>query len=223
MLTIIDSVKPDSWAEIKVKCDCGNELKINYYDAHRHMYSCGCKRRIRRDAADHTGLRVYKASGNRGAGREIEVVGRDEKTQMWQYLCACCAQIYTLPRGFGYGIVRALEGIAAQVCPNYHEFFPARRWCWPLAKYAPEVKKLRLGEPYYYDWLAQFYDEQYVKRNPKGEIVGFYGVPQRPIVQPPHEWQSQEAARRQSTTLREQALSDIAQADAEFAVDFRED
>src|SRR5580658_10117679 len=45
MLTIVDSVRPDSWDQIVCKCECGNTIVLPYMKVYSHKFSCGCKRR----------------------------------------------------------------------------------------------------------------------------------------------------------------------------------
>lgn len=119
LITIVDSVKPDSWDQIVCLCDCGKVFTATYMEVYRGMYSCGCRRRLRKDSVDYTNLNARNGSGNEKHGRSLTVIGRDEVTQQWQYLCDCCGSLFFVPRGNERGMARVLRDEAGKVCPNY--------------------------------------------------------------------------------------------------------
>jgi len=190
MLQVSGSVDPLSWRQVICLCDCGNTVVLPYQHAYAGRFSCGCRRRIRQDCADHAGLRVHNGAGNNGEGRTLTVLCRDEKTQLWIYLCECCAATFDVPRGMERGVRGSLRGIAGETCPNWIPFYPNggcglsdaywERYGRPveadygLAMHNPPGHNSADKD---YTWAAPFYKPERVKRGSGGEVLGVYGLP----------------------------------------------
>jgi hypothetical protein len=174
MLTVVDSVDPNCWRMIRCMCDCGTEIVLPYSYVYAGKYSCGCRRRTRPDAIDHTGREITNRTSPEGHGRRLIVLWRDHETQQWIYTCSCCAQIFLLPRGMERGLFNSLQEIAGQTCPNYLEFVPLdrlERLLCPLGE-SRGISRQTLAE----DWAPHFPSGR-VKRDKHGVIEGFYGQP----------------------------------------------
>ena len=118
MLTIVGPVNDTTWMDIECVCDCGKKVILPYLRVYLKQFSCGCKRRIRPDAADHTGFTAVGEKGNHGAGRTLTVLYRDADSQQWVYLCHCCGETSTVPRGNERGLQNTLRRLANSNCPN---------------------------------------------------------------------------------------------------------
>lgn len=181
MLTIVDSMQPNSWQEVLCRCDCGRQVVLPYLRVYFKQYSCGCKRKLRFDAVDHTGFCAVSKAGNQNEGRSLTVLYRDPETMEWQYVCSCCAQVYTVPRGAERGLQSTLLRTASQVCANFAGHFTPVERCDRLLSmvHSPGSDgghRKRNAERI----LAPCYPPERVKRNMDGEIEGFYGEPKIP-------------------------------------------
>ena len=127
LITIVDSVKPDTWDQIICRCDCGKTFTARYMEIYRGKYSCGCRRRLRDDHVDYTNVEARNGNGNAKSGRSLTIVGLDSETQQWQYMCDCCSALFLVPRGNERGLMRILRDIAGQTCPNYRETWHVNR------------------------------------------------------------------------------------------------
>src|SRR5580704_3997715 len=119
LLTIVDSVRPNSWAEILCRCECGNTVVLTYMQVYAGKYSCGCRRRIRQDFVDYTNIELTNPAGNNKYGRTLTILGFDTEKQQWQYACSCCAEVFLMYRGGEHGMERNLKDQAGRVCPNW--------------------------------------------------------------------------------------------------------
>lgn len=124
LLTIVDSVRPNSWAEIICLCECGRTITLTYTQVYAGKYSCGCRRRLRDDRVDYTNIEAHNGNGNFKHGRSLTVIGCDITPfgeQQWQYLCQCCGELFFVPRGGERGLARTLRDLAGRNCPNWRE------------------------------------------------------------------------------------------------------
>jgi hypothetical protein len=134
MLTVAGPGNGKSWRTVKCRCDCGVMVKVPYLRAYQYQeYSCGCTKRVRKNAVDYTGNYVFSERW----GKKLTVLGRDS-AGFWTYLCSCCAEIYTLPRGLERGVMPSLARIAGQRCPEYRVFKSIPRVY--MEKYGPYMK-----------------------------------------------------------------------------------
>jgi hypothetical protein len=197
MFTVMGPGDLGSWSMVRLQCDCGKEVVLPYQQAYyRHTYSCGCRKRPRANAIDYTGTRVYSRIANRNRGRTLVVLGKDEETGRWQYVCDCCAGIFLAPQGMSTGLGGVLKSIATETCPNYRKYTPAE-WtvyiCNQLVSMGWLVPHTLPGAPKHVHWdavrawiLAPYYDPQFVERNKQGDVTGLYGLPD--IWRLPREW-----------------------------------
>lgn len=191
MLTIVDSVRPDSWNRIICRCDCGNEFISNYIPVYQGKYSCGCRRRLRVDAVNLEGFTAYDENSNRGDGRTLTIMGRDYATQQWQYLCSCCAGLFLLPRGNERGAQHALKEMARQQCPGFRRYYTVRYEFWKLQdaiRRDTGYKQPRHPAGYrgQIAQMEEYYEKKHLKYDSEtGCIEGFYGLPDKPL---PPEW-----------------------------------
>ena len=184
MLTIVDSVHPDSWREIIVRCDCGTEFRTNYMPVYQGKYSCGCRRRLRSDSVDITDLCVSNVNGNKKYGRTLAVLGMDPETQQWQYVCSCCAEIFLLHRGDSHSAARVLKELAGTVCPNFRPYYAAE-WLEILTNDIQNKLGYRFrgapGRARQALELAAYYDRKHLQFSRTGELEGFWGMPDKPL------------------------------------------
>lgn len=178
MLTVISQAEPGSWAMILCRCDCGNEVELPYQVVYYRRYSCGCRKRPRQDAVDYSFVRVESRYGNRNAGRSLIVLDRDAVTGQWTYVCECCARLFTVPRGMERGLLNSMKRLASEECPGYRQFTATEH----IVRLTNELVTLGFNIPG--EWktdvalnLAPYYRKKYIKYNGKGEIAGFYGLP----------------------------------------------
>lgn len=162
MITIVDSVYPDSWELVICRCDCGKVFEATYMEVWRYKYSCGCQRRMRVDHVDYTNVEAHNGNGNFKYGRSLTIVGLDAETQQWQYLCHCCGELFLVPRGNERGLMRILRDYAGQNCPNFRE-----PWYVNRNNEAPEN----------YVWLYQH--GVWIKYNDPDAPPGWCEVPSR--------------------------------------------
>jgi hypothetical protein len=188
ILTIVDSVKPDSWSRVLCRCQCGIEVVLTYAQVYyASKYSCGCTVRPRSILRDYTGHKVYSPKGR---GRTLVILYRDPETGLWAYVCDCCAKVSLLREGSGRGVEHSLATAAAQDCPYYLEFVPVERIeriSVPLhdGRVIPRITKAKeyAGDIPYRDkyrndgiFAVRFPPERVV-RDSFGEILGFLGDP----------------------------------------------
>lgn len=188
LLTVVDSVQPNTWRMVIVRCDCGKQFELPYLTVYAgNRYSCGCKKRIRSNAVDHTGTQFSSPRGNGNIGRTLSVIGRDSAGQ-WQYICHCCAEIFTLPRGLDAGLVRAMREMATQKCINHKRYYPVMSvevlvneltsLGYSLPAVALKTERARM--------LAKYYKPENIKWHSNGfSINGLRGLPDYPL---PKEW-----------------------------------
>jgi hypothetical protein len=175
MLTIVKPVYPDTWMLVEVECDCGNYIVLPYQRVYYRQYSCGCTRRVRSNALDYTNMSVHSQYGNRNEGRTLTVLFRDPGTQQWAYVCSCCAEVFVMPPGMERGLRSSLKEIAAQDCPNHLEYTPLER-IEHLVQMIGGTKnsaRIVIAE----QDLEPRYEQKNIKRDARGQIVGFYGPP----------------------------------------------
>lgn len=188
LLTIVGPVSSNSWRQLIAECTCGKEVVLSYQQAYMATrYSCGCKRRPRSNRVDYTNLTVHNRGGNRNAGRTLHILGEDTETQQWQYLCECCAEIFSVPRGLETGLARAMRDIAGQVCPNYRTYYTTdkihvlvsilSRMGYRLPNVALKLERIKM--------LSQYYEPDHVKTDAYGWPMGLYGLPDKPL---PKSW-----------------------------------
>lgn len=201
MLTIVDSASPDSWQTVIVRCDCGKQFELPYMTVYaRNRYSCGCSQRSRFNAVDHTGAKFKSRRGNGNTGRSLIVTGRTDQGH-WQYICECCAEIFTLPRGLDGGLARSMREIAADTCPNHKRYYGAMtvqtivneltKLGYTLPNVALKTERARM--------LAKYYKTENIKWHPNGfSINGLRGLPDYPL---PKEWRMQKSAPQESNVV----------------------
>ena len=182
LFTVLTSVDPLSWDRALCLCDtqyggCGREMELTYQQLYRRQYSCGCKRKILAKEEDHVGYKAWGKGNGREEWRYLEVLGRDEKTQRWLYICSCCAEVFSLARGNARGVQSALQHLAMLQCPNYLQFYAYE----DRIGFNSIVQLMNLiGHPRYRgveEFAECRYEPEHVARNLRGEIVGFYGLP----------------------------------------------
>ena len=173
MLTVIGPEYSNSWSYVRCLCDCGAEIVVSYQRLRSGKYSCGCKRKLRPDMADHTGWTTATVYGNDGRGRKLTILYFDPESQQWVYLCHCCAEVFQLPRGARRGVQDTLHELAGAICPNFlGEFVPAF--------YANDRLSFTSGGGRMVgaECLARKLEERglnkFVKRDYKGALEGFY-------------------------------------------------
>jgi len=173
MLTVIGPAYPGSWSFIKCLCDCGKETTVVYQNLRAGQFSCGCKRKTRFDAADHTDFTAFTAYGNGGYGRKLTILYYDADNQCWMYLCHCCAEVFQLPRGARRGVQEALYDLAGGNCPNFPGAFVRAFEANDRIGFTSGGARMPNAE-----MLARKLEarglNRFVKRDYKGEIQGFY-------------------------------------------------
>jgi len=202
MLRVVGRGPGGTWREVVCICDCGATVNVPYAQAYNGRFSCGCQLRLHVDSADHSGVDVRNGAGNNKDGRRLTVLCRDPETQRWLYLCHCCGDIFVVPRGQERGMLRTMEDIAGQICPNWRgrwtsvdriDIFdgwvdletgerceyvdPHGAWVWP--------KELWPGDgtrPMAVALLAPYYQPRCIARNAKGEIQGVFGWPAQTVI-----------------------------------------
>ena len=205
MLTIKDSVDPLSWEQIVCVCDCRNEITLAYMEVYaRRRFSCGCTQRLRFNAADATGVTVQNGNGNYREGRELTILYRDPQTAEWVYLCKCCNETFSLPRGGMRGAQGELLRIAGMPCPNWRgRFIDVEHIERFMQEYNPVTNELVPNyEPGTISvWprelaygigtrdntallLAPYFQPDRIVRDRLGKITGFFGWPAHRIVNP---------------------------------------
>lgn len=160
MITVLGPAEGKDWSVIRCKCDCGNVIELTYHQVYYCRFSCGCVRKERVNSIDYTGVSAYSARQR----RTLTIIGRDSAT-CWTYICDCCAEIYTLPRGLERSVDASLRRLANQECPEYREF----RLIGDAAKYIPYFKpeNIKLGNK---DWRK---NGIWIKPNDDGSIFPF--------------------------------------------------
>ena len=202
MLTVIGPEYANSWSYVRCLCDCGAEFVVSYQRLRSGKFSCGCKRKLRPDMADHTGWTTYKAYGNDGRGRKLTILYFDPDSQQWVYLCHCCAEVFQLPRGARRGIQDSLHELAGSICPNFlGEFVPAF--------YANDHIRFASGGSRWVgaEVLARKLEarglNRFVKRDYKGVLEGFYVPPDGSFPQVRVEvWEMKEMVEREPELLK---------------------
>lgn len=208
LLTVVGPLNSDSWKLIIVQCECGKELVISYQVAYMGTrYSCGCRRRQRTNRVDYTGLTISNRRGNNNSGRKLRVLGEDDKTQQWQYICECCAETFLVPRGLETHLARALKDISGETCPNYRVFYPTERiemlvnvlgaMGYQLPPVALRLERAKM--------LAKYYDLKHVKQGPMGFPLGLYGLPDHPL---PKAWMPSVRARIEQEQKQQQTVAE---------------
>lgn len=182
LLTVVGQTYEGTWSTVKCRCECGNVVDLPYQRVYYRQFSCGCTRRIRSNAVDYADYSVINSVGNHHKGRTLTIIDRDTETQQWQYVCACCAQIFLMPRGNERGVVNSLNKLAGLDCPNwlpftYVDHIENITWQRPCDRYMFDP----MGREGAAKALVPFYDPKNIKYARDGVIVGFYGPPAKPL------------------------------------------
>ena len=112
-----------TWQVVLCLCDparggCGNRAEVPYYAAYQAngKYSCGCRRRPRKDRVDYAGIGIVAPDG-----RTLTLIYEDPhpRTGGWVYVCDHCAKTGVLARGdrgAGGAVLQKLKAVARRPC-----------------------------------------------------------------------------------------------------------